>query len=277
MKFGLIQEKKFGTSAGAYSIVTNRENYDSQITLTDFEAAMVVSHFEKENIHVGNVKSNASLASKTFRLYPSGKTIHLNVVYPKAKKTELRLYISSEAGFKPHGGEIWFIFCKDAAIWIGAMDESNWRSELSELKQDESDEIYQRCVNDTDRIRIATLKARDTYVRDRNIAAKRMQLSGFTCEFDASHKLFISRFSNNPYLEVHHLVPIGLQRDFKKPLDTIHNIFCLCPFCHRAVHHAKESFAREILSNLALKRPILNTFNLSVTELLSLYAVEEID
>jgi hypothetical protein len=122
------------------------------------------------------VQSNKPLSSKPFRLFPSGDTIILNIVYPKPEKTELRLYISSSAGFKPEGGEIWFMFLKDGDIWIGSMAESAWRSESSELKQDESDEIYQSSVNNTDIVRIAKLKARDMYLRDRNIALKRMEL-----------------------------------------------------------------------------------------------------
>ena len=157
MRFGAIQKKKFGTSSGAYSVVTSREHYDSQITLTDYEAAMVITHFGKGQIHVGNVQSNKPLSSKPFRLFPRGKVINLNVVYPKPEKTELRLYISTKAGFKPEGGEIWFMFLKDGAIWIGAMPESKWRAESSEAKQDVSDEIYQQAINDTDTVRIATL------------------------------------------------------------------------------------------------------------------------
>lgn len=274
MRFGAIQKMKFETSTGAYSIVTNREHYDSQITLTDYEAEMLVTHFGKDNLLIGNVQSNKSLASKRFRLYPSGKIINLNVVYPKAAKTELRLYISSRAGFKPKGGEIWFMFLKEDDIWIGAMPEQIWRSESSELKQDEFDELYQSSLDDTDKVRIAKLKERDAYARDRNIALKRMTLSDFKCEYDPSHKLFVSRFSKKPYLEAHHLIPMGLQGDFKKPLDTIHNVFCLCPYCHRAVHHAEISVARNILGNLAAKRPVLKTFNLSEPDLFSFYAVE---
>lgn len=267
----------FGTSDGAYSVVTNRENYDSQITLTDYEAKMVISHFGKDNIHVGKVQLNKPLSSKPFRLFLRNRTIKLNVVYPKPEKTELRLYISSEAGFKPKGGEIWFMFLKDSSIWIGAMPEPTWRSESSEVKEDESDEIYQREVNDTDTVRITKLKGRDVYARDRNIAVTRMKLSEFTCEFDPSHKLFLSRFTKNPYLEAHHLIPMGLQGSFSQPLDTIHNIFCLCPYCHRAVHNAEDSVARNILTSLAEKRPVLEKFSLSVPELFGLYAVEEID
>ncbi|WNM57486.1 HNH endonuclease [Candidatus Nitrospira allomarina] len=277
MRFGAVQKINLGTSDGAYSLVTEREHVDSQITLTDYEAEIVLSHFGKDNIHVGNVQSNKFLSSKLFRLFPSGKPIKLNVVYPKPEKTELRLYISSRAGFKPKGGDIWFMFLKDDSIWIGAMAEPLWRNKASEVKADESDDIYQREVNDTDRVRIAKLKGRDIYARDRNIAVSRMKLSGYTCEFDPSHKLFSSRFTKNPYLEAHHLIPIGLQGSFSQSLDTIHNIFCLCPYCHRAVHNAENSVARSILACLAEKRPVHKKFGLTVPQLFGLYAVEEID
>lgn len=276
MKFGKVQKRRFGTSNGAYSTVTDRENHDSQITLTDYEAELVVSHFGRSNLHVGNVQSNPTLACKPFRLYPGGEQIQLNIVFPKPEKTELRLYISSRAGFKPDGGEIWFMFLRDDEIWIGAMPEDTWRFESSELKNDEADSIYQESLDETDNIRIAKLKERDTYARDRNVAIKRMELSGFSCEYDPKHNLFISRFSRKPYLEAHHLIPISLQGEFTEPLDTIHNVFCLCPYCHRAVHHAEESIARGILSSLADTRDVLNRFSLSLSDLYSLYAVEKI-
>jgi 5-methylcytosine-specific restriction enzyme A len=280
MRFGKIQGGRFGTEYGAYSIVTDRENYDSQITLADHEAEIVVTHFGQQNLHVGNVNSDKTLAAKTFYLFPDGEEITLNIVYPKPNKTELRLYISTRAGFKPNGGDIWFLFVKESQIWIGSMNESEWRSEASAFKQDESDNIYQSLVNDVtdiDVVKISRLKERDTYVRDRNIALQRMELSGYVCEFNPQHGLFLSRFSKKPYLESHHLVPMALQQKFSRPLDTINNVFCLCPCCHRAVHHADEPLAREILGNLAQKRPILNDFDLTIPDLFSLYAVEEID
>jgi len=276
MRFGKIQQRKFGTSDGAYSTVTDREHYDSQITLTDYEAELVISHFGRENIHVGNVGSNPSLSSKPLRLFPSGEEVKLNIVFPKPEKTELRLYISLRAGFKPTGGEIWFMFSKDGALWIGALPEAAWRTEFSELKMDDADPVYQELIDETDSIRIAKLKERDTYARDRNVALKRMELAQYSCEYDPKHRLFISRFSRQPYLEAHHLVPMGLQSEFTQSLDTIHNVFCLCPYCHRAVHHAEESIARNILAKLADSRGILGDFSLTVEDLYSFYAIEEI-
>ena len=276
MKFGKIQQRKFGTSVGAYSIVTDREHYDSQITLTDYEAELVTTHFGREQIHIGNVASNPELSSKLLRLFPSGEELKLNIVFPKPDKTELRLYISSRAGFKPIGGEIWFMFAKDGDLWIGAMPEAVWRIESSELKRDDADPVYQEALDETDSIRIAKLKERDAYARDRNVAIKRMKLSQYSCEYDPKHNLFVSRFSRQPYLEAHHLIPMGLQGEFRHSLDTIHNVFCLCPYCHRAVHHAEERIARDILGTLAERRTVLGDFSLTVDDLYSLYAIEEI-
>jgi len=272
-----MQKMKFGTLEGTYSTVTTTEYKDSQLTLTDYEYELAVSYFDKKTINPGNVKSDPIGAAKSFRLFPDGDIVTLNLVFPKAKKNELRLYISNSAGFKPDAGSIWFMFLKNNEIWIGSMDESSWRSGSSNFKLDESDEYYQEAINDSDSIRITQLKARDIYRRDRNLALERMELSGFRCEFNNKHQLFTSRFSKKPYLEAHHLIPLGLQSDFIKPLDTIHNLFCLCPYCHRAVHNAKEPVARRILEHLAAKSSVLDDFLLTVPDLFGLYAVEKID
>jgi len=277
MKFGRLQRDSFRTDQGAYSIVTLREHIDSQITLTDYEADLVVSFFGPENLHIGNVQTDRIRAAKTFKLYPSGKEIKLNIVYPKPEKTELRLYLSERAGFKPVGGHIWFLFIREGGIWIGEMDEAVWRKQADKIKMDESDDLYQEVVNEeTDPIKIATLKERDMFQRDRNIALQRLKLSNYQCEYDSKHHLFLSRFTRTPYLEVHHLIPLGMQREFTDSLDNIHNVFCLCPTCHRAVHHATESHAQQILSSLAQKRPVLPRFSISLSDLYSLYAVETI-
>ena len=276
MKFGKMQHRKFLAIDGAYSKVTDREYFDSQITLTDYEAELVISHYGRHNIHVGKVSSNPTLASKPMRLYSVGTNIELNINFPKPDKTELRLYISSSAGFKPDAGEILFMFSTGGDLWIGAMPENVWRAEFSEFKNDEADPIYQESLDETNVFRIARLKERDIYARNRDVALSRMQLSDFTCENDPEHPLFISRFRGVPFVEAHHLIPMSLQGEFSESLDTIHNVFCLCPFCHRAVHHAENRVARDILNSLSSKRNVLNTFSVSIPDLYRLYAIEEI-
>jgi 5-methylcytosine-specific restriction enzyme A len=101
MQFGANQKLKFNAKIGSYSIVTAREHLDSQITATDSEANLLLNFFGRENIHIGNVASGQFKALKPFRLYPDGNEINLNLVFPKPNKTELRLYLSLKAGFKP--------------------------------------------------------------------------------------------------------------------------------------------------------------------------------
>lgn len=276
MKFGKAQEARFGTADGAYSIVTSTEHKDSQITLTDHEADLVISHFGAPNLLVGNVGSDKAKASKALRLFPTGKHIQLNVIYPKPEKSELRLYLSSKAGFKPHGGDVWFIYKLGSDMWIGAMGEADWRMESSLLSKDESDAFYQESLEEADPARVVTLAGRDVYRRDRKIAMRRMRLSGFACEYDKRHRLFTSRKTGMPYVEAHHIIPISLQADFSKSLDTIHNIYCLCPYCHRAVHHAEPAVVRNILMKLDSHRSVLGRYSLGIPDLLRFYGVEKI-
>ena len=45
MIFGLLQKNKFRVDDGAYSLITDRGHYDSQITATDAEADLIVRYF----------------------------------------------------------------------------------------------------------------------------------------------------------------------------------------------------------------------------------------
>ena len=274
MQFGPSQKKRFNCSDGAYSTVTDREYKDSQITLTDHEASIVLSRFTESGIPRGGVNANPELAAKEFALYPSGESIQLNINFPKSKGNELRLYLNRQ--FRPEGGLVVFLFPADGRLWIGTMTESEWRTGSADLVSDDSDSVYQESLTETSEIRIATLKERDVYVRDRSIAIESMKNSGYVCEFNSTHELFISRRSGKPYLEAHHLIPMEFQSDFETSLDIVENIFCLCPNCHRAVHHAIGDTSKQILNGLIGRRDALSTFKLNEMDLHALYVVEEI-
>lgn len=275
MKFSVSQNETFGTAEGAYSYVTQREFRDSQITLTDHESELVLNYFGMNNIQVGNVGSNPQLSSKQFRLYPSGALINLNLNYPKPGKAELRLYISQRAGFKPLANNVCFIFVRNNDIWIGEMTEIEWRLQASFFKDDDDDDVYQKSINN-EKVRVAILPERVAYARDKRIARQRFELSQYRCEFNPMHDLFISRSTGFSYLEAHHLIPMKAQGFFPNTLDTIDNIFALCPYCHRAIHHAEPHLARSILDKLVYQRPVIQNYGLVKDDLYQLYSVEEI-
>ncbi len=82
---------------------------------------------------------------------------------------------------------------------------------------------------------------------------------------------------NLPYLEAHHLIPMALQKIIPRKLDTIENIFSLCPYCHRAIHHANMDLTRDIIKRLVDKRPdVLDIMKIREADVLSFYSVEDI-
>ena len=295
MQFGIVQQAKFNAVDGSYSLVTPRELFDSQITATDAETDLLRNYFisRGESIHVGNVKSGMGAAKKEFRLYPSGDIIGLNLVYPKPEKSELRLYISKSAGFFPNEGDVWFLFVSrtDNSLWIGSMPEKEWRRENSFGKQDEPetgltndtiDEIDAQIIADQSQIqpdnnRTAPKPSRDLIIRSRELAVSRMQLSKYKCEYDSRHSLFIAKATGCPYLEAHHIIPICFQKQLHGlKLDSLNNLCCLCPTCHRAIHHAEDTLVKNILNVIAEKRNIKSNFGLSMEALYRLYSVEDI-
>jgi len=272
MRFKNFHNEFFSSIDGAYSRVTEREYFDSQITLTDAEAEMVINHFGIDNIQVGNVKSKPEKASKVFTDYATKETLYLNLVFPKPVKTELRLYISSKAGFKPLSGNIWFLFIdQENRLVIGDLSEQIWNSLDQE---DEHDPTYQIDIDSTLSSRLdidvdpngkiikSIVGSREVISRDPKLAAMRFQLSGNKCEINPTHKTFIAERTTLPYVEAHHFIPIKFQHLFEKPLDNLHNIVSLCPNCHRAIHHAVIDCKFGLISTIYEKRPEMHTYTL---------------
>lgn len=129
MKFEAIHKRFFNCDFGAFSEVTERENYDSQVTVTRDEKRIIIDYFGEENILRGSKSLNPKLAAKEFFLYPNMQPITLNLVFPKPSKTELRLYLSEENDFKPKGGDLWFVYINtDKKLVIGSLDKTGWKS-----------------------------------------------------------------------------------------------------------------------------------------------------
>lgn len=116
----------FNCSLGAYSEITITENKNSQVTADKDEKKILLNYFGETNLLIGNVQSNPSKASKEFLLYPNFETITLNLAFVKLT-SELRLYLSSDHGFKPKGNDISFIYInKEKKLVIGSMSKTEW-------------------------------------------------------------------------------------------------------------------------------------------------------
>ena len=116
----------FNASDGAGSPVTKTEFGDSQVTLDKDEKRVLFSKIPESAVPRGSVKSN-SAKKFPFRVFNKRKNSLLHVNFPKPKKSELRLYLSSREGFKPSIGDYWFIFRENTSndIVVGYVDEKD--------------------------------------------------------------------------------------------------------------------------------------------------------
>lgn len=87
---------------------------------------------------------------------------------------------------------------------------------------------------------------------------------------------YVSKATGKNYLEAHHIIPVSLSQQFSQQLDVKENVVCLCPFCHRALHHAEPRVAIPILNRVVKQRPVFEKFGVSLEDLYNFYALEKI-
>lgn len=77
----------------------------------------------------------------------------------------------------------------------------------------------------------------DRWQRNHVIKSQVIQFAHYNCEYDMSHMTFTSERTGMKYMEGHHIIPMEMQSHFCNSLDVYANIICLCPICHRLLHH----------------------------------------
>lgn len=73
------------------------------------------------------------------------------------------------------------------------------------------------------------------------------ELDGFDIE---SCRYFTDKVEKKRYLEVHHLIPREFSNEFVNSIEVIENYVCLCPHCHRLLHHAVDAEKAPALKKL---------------------------
>lgn len=90
-------------------------------------------------------------------------------------------------------------------------------------------------------------------VRDPKVSINALKHANNKCENNSKHITFKRKNIDIYYMEAHHLIPISKYYDFKYSLDIEENIVCLCPTCHRLLHHAtmpeKEALLKILYNN----------------------------
>ena len=101
--------------------------------------------------------------------------------------------------------------------------------------------------------------------------------SKYECAIDAKHESFLTKYGNK-YMEAHHLIPMKYQKEFKNiNLDHLENIVCLCPLCHKKIHHGNLEIQRELIHILYEKykgKEFFKNIKITETQLLNYYIKE---
>lgn len=97
---------------------------------------------------------------------------------------------------------------------------------------------------------IAKSNEKELIKRSQKLKNHVLKRNGYTCEINPSHKTFVSNRTKKNYMETHHIVPLSAQCFYKCKLDSVANISCLCPNCHRIIHYGTWHEKKPLLKKL---------------------------
>lgn len=92
----------------------------------------------------------------------------------------------------------------------------------------------------------------------------------YSCEKDYQHETFISKKTQQKYMEAHHLIPVCFQKEvwdkYHINIDCVENLVSLCPTCHKAIHYGAKEVQRKMISELFARcAPKYQSIGLNIT------------
>lgn len=277
-KFDDALNRFFRSQRGCGSRITQKDEAKKrQLTVAKHERELLLQfHPNIPRGALGEAEKKGAQVYFKFRLFPSGTQIDLKINFPKPQKNELRLYFN-EAVFSPEAGELWFLFERDAEIWIGSLDDAELTAARKGRPMDPQNGFDQTCEEDyqnaaNQKLPELVVSSSLKYHRDPKVAITALANSGHICEMMPKHPHFTSKVTGNPYLEAHHFVPMMAQRHLTQNLDVVKNICILNPYAHRMLHHATYSEIEPYLKTLAEPREdFIKDVGLNVDKVLRIY------
>jgi 5-methylcytosine-specific restriction protein A len=266
----------------------------------DYYLALMNSKSNRQFLSVGSKKNNAIRATSTvFRFKPSLDSLHegsdivldFNLDKPE-KNTVLRQEVTENKGLQK------LKVIKDNKTFY----RINLNSDLTELenilKIIEKSKLIVRSMtgngyfpddylSNTDnenstvksapQSRAVNLKkiTQIDYPRDPKLRINYLTKMNHRCELDNKNFSFISKETNQNYVEAHHLIPISKYSKFKNELDREENLVSLCPNCHRLLHRGINEEVKPLLSllyNYKIKGLKMVGLDVSLDELLGYYS-----
>lgn len=135
-------------------------------------------------------------------------------------------------------------------VVIGNIGSALFAAKISASSYSEEEitaDIFKKASDKTivDRAKRATGKpvkkvvSRNDFVRNPFVVRAAIIRSKGVCENPGCTRTLFPRDDGSPYMEVHHIIPLGEGGD-----DTLINVAALCPHCHRELHFGKSRMVR---------------------------------
>ncbi|WP_225501877.1 HNH endonuclease [Vibrio vulnificus] len=105
-----------------------------------------------------------------------------------------------------------------------------FENEVNESLNDSSENRQRRLASRSTKPKVVYRLVQD-YRRDPDVVAEALYRAEGFCEKCKEKAPFIKRSNGEPYLEVHHIIPLS-----QGGLDSLENVISLCPNCHREIH-----------------------------------------
>lgn len=128
----------------------------------------------------------------------------------------------------------------------GTSDDESIISEV--VKKLTKEAIFEKAKN-TPKNPASKIVTRNEIIRNRWVVEAALARAEGKCEMpDCTHMLFV-RDDDTPYLEVHHINPLG-----ENGPDCFENAAALCPHCHRRLHYGKERITNRSMLAAYIKK-----------------------
>ncbi|EPE8512770.1 MULTISPECIES: HNH endonuclease signature motif containing protein [Vibrio] len=105
-----------------------------------------------------------------------------------------------------------------------------FENEVNKSLDDSSENRQRRLASRSTKPKVVYRLVQD-YRRDPDVVAEALYRAEGFCEKCKEKAPFIKRSNGEPYLEVHHIIPLS-----QGGLDSLENVISLCPNCHREIH-----------------------------------------
>lgn len=169
--------------------------FESKIPLFVISKA---SNQKLRNVHIGLVQTFDEINSKAFIRF-----VAQDKLFPTANET----IKESQAEYKV-----------------------TFENEVNESLDDSSENRQRRLASRSTKSKVVYRLVQD-YRRDPDVVAEALYRAEGFCEKCKEKAPFIKRSNGEPYLEVHHIIPLS-----QGGLDSLENVISLCPNCHREIH-----------------------------------------